>query len=149
LEDDDVLPKARPYTGNRLKMNGYYYQKAYNSFLRYKIMYINGILIDTGGIDYTIEEMDDYIRKNYIQSNGYKRSKYDWGVFFIDENNISIHQLVRDYPHREKVFEGVILNDTTFLLTKYSSENYESEEEYIYHFREFYPKPDSTNSYIK
>jgi hypothetical protein len=150
LEKDDVLPNAIPYTGNQLKMNGYYYQITYNNEIYSPlVMYSNGALITLGGVRSTLEEMDEYIRKNYIQDTWYKKNKYVWGVFFINNNTIQINQLSQDYPHRGRVQEGVILNDTTFSITKFSSGGKVREKDEIYHFREFSPKPDSTNVYIK
>ena len=150
LEKDDVLPKAMPYTGNQLKMNGYYHQiSSYNNVVSHShVMYINGVLINLWGSGNTIEEIDEYVRQR-SQEARYKKYKYNWGVFFIDDNTIRIHQLHSDYPHREWIQEGVILNDTTFKITKSFFNGRMRETELIYHFREFSPKPDSTNVYIK
>ena len=150
LEKDDELPKAIPYKGNQLIMNGYYYQVTYNNEIyRPFIMYSNGILLDIGGYGNTMEEMDKYIMRNYVQDTWYKRNKYKWGVFFIEDNTIRIHSLSQDYPHRGRVQEGVILNDMTFKITKFSSGSRVKECNDTYHFRQFSPKPDSTNVYIK
>ena len=145
LKDDDVLPNAVFYTGNQLKMNGYYHRfsKYSNSIDFPIIMYKNGILIYIENGKNSIEEMDKYIR------NHSNKNKYVWGVFFINDDKIIINRLDSDYPHVGIVMEGVILNDTTFHITKYIFENKEREFDEVYHFREFYPKPDSTNNYIK
>jgi hypothetical protein len=149
LEKDDVLPKAIPYTGNTLKIEGYYYQIAYNGIIyNPHIIYRNGVLITLGGSENSVEEMDKYIRKR-MESSRYQKIKYLWGVFFIDENIIRIYSLSQDYPHKGYSQEGIILNDTTFQITKFSSDGKIKEYNDIYHFREFSPKPDSTNVYIK
>ena len=150
-ECDDVLPKAVPFTGNQLKTNGYYYQSNTNSNNVHSvvILYSNGILIDVGSANRTFEEMDEHIRKNYVNDSWYKKNKYLWGVFFIEDNAVIFNRLNRDYPHRENVREGIILNDTTFQTMKYTSGSNVSERNEVYHFREFYPKPDSINKYIK
>ena len=150
LEKDDVLPNAISHTGNQLKKNGYYYQITYNNEIYSPlVMYGNGVLITLGGVRSTLEEMDEYIMKNYVQDTWYKKNKYNWGVFFIDDNSIRINTLSQDYPHRGFVQEGVILNDTTFKITKFSSGDRVKEHDEIYYFRKFSPKPDSTNVYIK
>ena len=150
LEKDDVLPNAIHYTENQLRMDGYYYQIAYNGEIyRPFVMYINGILINIGGFGSTIEEVDEYIRKNYVQDTWYKKNKYKWCVFFIEDNTIRINRLSEDYPHREIVQEGVILDDTTFRITKYSTDSRVKECDEMYYFREFSPKPDSINKYLK
>ena len=149
LEEDDVLPKAVPYTGNQLKLNGYYYQISFDYIVRPFFMYSNGILIDTGGSEKSLEEMDIYIRKKFFKETWFKKNKYLWGVFYINDNSIIINRLSQDYPHRGNVRDGIIFNDTTFHITKFSSEKKENEYDEVYYFREFYPKPDSTNKYIK
>ena len=143
--DDDVLPNAAPYTDNQLKMNGYYYRFSNDkSSIHFPIiMYKNGILIYMENGKDSIEEMDEHIK------NHKKKNKYVWGVFFINNDKIIINRLYSSYPHVGIVMEGVILNDTTFHITKYIFDNKESEFDEVYHFREFYPKPDSINKYIK
>lgn len=153
LEKDDILPNAIPYAGNQLKIDGYYYQiteweKGPSIFDVY-VFYENGILLNVGGNAHSVEETDQYIRKNYVQDTWYKKNKYVWGVFFIEDNTIRVNTLSPDYPHRGFVEEGVILNDTTFKITKFSSGGKVKEKDEIYHFREFSPKPDSTNVYIR
>ena len=150
LENDDVLPNAIPYTGNQLKMNGYYHQIIYNNEIyRPFVMYSNGILINIGGFGNTLEEMDEYIKKNYVQDTWYKKNKYKWCVFFVEDNTIRINRLSEDYPHRGIIQEGIILNDTTFRITKFSYNGKVEERDEMYYFRQFSPKPDSTNVYIK
>ena len=149
-EKDEVLPNAKPYTGNQLRTNGYYYLITPSDNVIYKplVLYTNGVLLFTilGSGGNTLEEMDNIIRKLYIQDTQYSKDKYNWGVFFINGNNtIKIHILSHFYPHRESVYEGVILNDTTFHITKSSNGNRND----MYHFRQFSPKPDSTNVFIK
>jgi len=149
-ECDDVLPKAVPFTGNQLKINGYYYESiSNNKAFSPMILYGNGVTIKIDDVAYNIEEMDEYIRKKYVNGSRYKKNKYIWGVFFVEDRSIRVHRLIEDYPHRENIWEGIILNDTTFQFTKYTSGNNVSERNEIYHYREFSPKPDSTNKYIK
>ena len=149
--DDDVLQSAVPYTGNQLKMNGYYHLISSDKNYIYSSLFVykNGILIDPGGLENSIEEMDDHIRNHYVKDNWYKKNKYVWGVFYINDDKIIINKLDGGYPHVGIVMEGVILNDTTFHITKYTFDNKEREFDEVYHFREFYPKPDSINKYIK
>ena len=149
LEKDEILPNAKPYTGNQLRMNGYYYRIAsHNNVISHPlILYSNGVVLyASSGAGNTIEEMDEIVRKYYVEGTRIRNNKYVWGVFFIDSNQtIRMHFLYQDYPHREYVDEGVILNDTTFHITKSSNGNRND----MYHFRQFSPKPDSTNVFIK
>ena len=150
LEKDDVLPVATPYTGNQLKINGYYYQISNDNIIYLPfIMYRNGVITEIANHRNTLEEMDEYIKSSYVNGTRYKNNKYLWGVFFINDNFVIFHRLNQDYPHHENIREGIILNDTTIQIIKYSSANYETIQNEVYHFREFSPKPDSTNVYIK
>jgi hypothetical protein len=75
-----------------------------------------------------------------------------WGVFNIKDNIIKFE---RWYPgqgaKKAYVREGIILNDTTFHITKsYRSNGSELKDaDEVYHFRKFSPKPDSTNVFVK
>ena len=146
---DDVLPKAMSYTGNLLKINGYYYQIAYDNVIyNSHVMYANGVLLNMYGTENTVEEMDEYVR-NQSKDSWAAKSKYNWGVFFIYDNTIRIHQLSGSYPHQEFIQEGIILNDTTFKIMKFTFNGKAKKKDEIYHFRTFALKPDSMNVFIK
>ena len=81
-ECDDVLPKATPFTGKQLKINGYYYEIIFNDKVYSPlILYVNGVVIKIDDVAYNIEEMDEYIRKNFVNDSWYKKNKYLWGRF--------------------------------------------------------------------
>jgi len=149
FKKDDVFLKATPYIGNQLKINGYFYQTGFDNVIyNSHVLYTNGVLLNLYGDENTIEEMDEYVRKQF-QDSWAAKSKYNWGVFFISDNTIQIHKLEGGYPHKEFIQEGVILNDMTFKITKVYSGGKIREKDEVYYFREFSPKPDSTNVYIK
>jgi hypothetical protein len=150
LEKDDVLPNAIVYDGNQLRTDGYFYQIAYNG-VKYNshFFYRNGVLLVTGDLGETLEEMDKVIKKDYVNDLWYKKNKYLWGVFAVNGERITMNTLSQDYPHYGFVDEGKILNDTIFHITKFSSDGEIRERDEVYHFRAFSPKPDSTNVYIK
>lgn len=147
------------YIGNELRIDGYYYyieQQANgnNKIRNISCFYKNGILLNMGGGASSLEEADEYIRRHYVESHPNLIYEYlKWGLFVIDNETIKFE---RYYPSDDitkwtYISEGVILNDTTFHITisyrSNGSDRYEKDE--IYHFREFYPKPDSTNNFIK
>ncbi len=80
--------------------------------------------------------------------------KYDWGVFQIDGTQIKYEKWVAsEGPFSAFTYEGVILNDTTFVINKgYRMMDIDkkapTEVNWEYHFKEFSPKPDSTNRFI-
>ena len=153
--DDDLFSlTSTPYSGDQLRTDGYYYQIGYDGktiFSSY-FFYKNGILISVGGAEPSLEIMDSYIKKYYLNGQKYKKDKLSWGVFFIEDDNIKFERWYpSERPYKSFVREGVILNDTTFHITKsYRSNGSEQrEKDEIYHFRQFSPKPDSTNVFIK
>ena len=157
-KDDDLLSlPLTPYIGNQLRIDGYYYQIADGSdfnegtIYRCYFFYENGMVLHPGGTENSLEEMDEYVigvinRQNYVDR------KYGWGVFVVEGNIIKFDRWYPGAkPYKAYVREGVILNDTTFQITKtYRSNGSElREKDEIYYFREFSPKPDSTNVFIK
>jgi len=153
--DDDLLSLTlTPYNGNQLRIDGYYYQIGYDGktiFSPY-FFYKNGILISPEGMGNSLEEMDSYIKKYYLDCQSYKKDKLDWGVFIVEGNIIKFGRWYpSERPLKAFIREGVILNDTTFQITKsYRSDSTEQRgKDEMYYFRSFSPKPDSTNVYIK
>jgi len=142
--------KKVPYKGNEIKINGYYYVKTYigtekKLYANVFFLYSNGVIINTGG--YRINEDEEKFRKNII--NGYnisvtKKYQYNYGLFQINDSIIKVEKWVTGNGGIPKsIFkQGKIINDTTFYLM------YKKKKE-IYHFKQFSPKPDSTNRFIK
>jgi len=151
LFDDKLSLPLTPYHGEQLRMDGYYYQMYDGKFYFPCFFYKNGILITAGGLNNSLGEMDESIKRRFINSQSYKTDKTTWGIFLIEDNVIRLERLYLPSPISAYIWEGIILNDTTFHITKsYRSNGKEQRKENeIYHFREFSPKPDSTNVYIK
>jgi hypothetical protein len=154
----DFILKKTPYTGNELRMDGYYYRyhECYrgNNCIDVSCFYRNGILLDMGGAALSLEEADEYIRRLFIAGSQNPNYEYlRWGLFVIDNQIIKIECY---YPNDNitkwtYIREGVILNDTTFRITSIyfpdKDEIFKANE--TYHFRQYSPKPDSTNNFIK
>jgi len=164
FKDDDLLSlPLTPYTGNQLHIDGYYYQIMDEPSLMDGILYgegsigmcyffyENGIVLYLGGRGNSLEGMDEYVIRA-MGSQNYKNIKFLWGVFVAEDSIIKIDSwFPGPKPYKAYVMEGIVLNDTTFQITKsYRSNGSElREKDEIYYFREFSPKPDSTNKYIK
>jgi len=156
FKDDELSIKKNNYTGNQLKIDGYYYTR-YGSpeKLTIYLFFNNGILLHTGD-SYEYNKLNEF--EQIITSvdfiNKLKGIKYSWGAYKIEGNNI---QFERWYPStpplKAYVRAGTILNDTTFLITEsYRMQDrkkteVDSENE-TYHFKKYTPKPDSTNNFI-
>jgi len=144
--DKELKIERTPYIGNELRIDGYYYEmgkngQIWNTFFFYR----NGLVLNGGSsnINETLEDLDN----NFV-SEAFKNSigKYNWGVFIIDGENITINRwtyspgLGSGLP--TLLQDGKIVNDTTFYFKQ-------EEEQSFYHFRQFNSKPDSTNNFIK
>jgi hypothetical protein len=87
--------------------------------------------------------------------NSYKDRKYVWGVFKINNDSIIYERwLPTEIRYKSYTYKGVIINDTTFNITERFrlvnglKDEFELRDE-TYHFRQFSPKPDSANNFIK
>jgi len=154
IEDPKPLYLQRQeYSGNHLKINGYYSQIDNNEIRTIYLFYQNGIVFSAGSPNKSLNEAD-----NYVQSLASNRSRrqycYDWGVFIIDSIKIKFERWYPGYPFPSYVRAGEIINDSTFLINEsYRMINGQKTEvqakNETYYFRAFSPKPDSTNIYIK
>lgn len=153
LSDDKLTLDKIPFTGNQLRIDGYYFQKMDNSIFTIYFFYNDGTVLYGGG-SFPISEIEDYevefTSEEWITSA--KESKIRWGLFQIEGNRISFE---RWYPSSggplpAYIRTGEILNDTTFLINKSIRSDGSNEKELneTYHFKQFSPKPDSTNGFI-
>ena len=156
-KDDKLSINRTNYTGNQLKINGYYYEKyGTPEKLTIYLFFGNGVLLHAGdGYEYNKLNEFEQIITSVEFINKLKGIKDSWGVFKVTGNII---QFERWYPGQPplKAFvrEGVILNDTTFEITESyrmvdgQKKDVHSKNE-TFHFKAFAPKPDSTNSFVQ
>ncbi len=158
LKDDELTLPLQAYTGNDMRMDGYYYQEIASTtegFGSSYFFYENGVLFYSGGfrLDQQKEIENRFIDFGWIDDSSNR--KHQWGVFIIDGGRIKFE---RWYPSSggglpAYVREGTILNDTTFRIERSyrivdGDRTEERDRNEIYHFVEFSPKPDSTNEFI-
>ena len=110
------------------------------------VFYQNGLVFTPGATYDTNEDFHIFRDTEYL--------KRHWGLFIIDKDIIQIEEykvsMIEGMPAYIKF--GTILNDTTFVLEEERRSNDGSEYSRInevYHFKQFSPKPDSTNNFIK
>jgi hypothetical protein len=155
FKDDDLSISRKEYTGNQLRIDGYYYFNYTNEedYVRIYFFYKNGMILYGGSS--LLSELPE-LEKSYKDGTYYnhvKSNKLAWGVYQIEGSKIVFEGWYGEKPYRVYGQEGVILNDTTFRINQgYRMKNgkkteVESKNE-VYHFREFSPKPDSTNSFV-
>ncbi len=142
LKDDELTLKKESYYGDELRIDGYYHQNSSNiEWTRIFFFYHNGIILES------------YIENktgNLEAVTNYSKSRY--GIFNIYSNNIKFEKWYPSSggPLPAYIRSGVIINDTTFIINKSirPQTGEEKELDQTYHFRQFSPKPDSTNNFI-
>ena len=150
---DKLRLTKTPFTGNQLRMDGYYYEHFEDGNYYYPlILYSNGIVMyGDAGTDLKILE-EKYLDEKWLEH--VKNTQSWWGIYQIGDNSIKIEMWYHSnaWFFHAYIRSGKILNDTTFVLTtiERSGKPWTKEERYRkYHFKQFSPKPDSTNIFIK
>lgn len=156
LFKDDVLSIPQTgYQGTQLRIDGYYYMSNPNSSYVVYIFYGNGTVLSAGSfISSNLPKVEETLQDPaWISAN--KEYKYDYGRFLIEGDSIRFERWYPGSPPLPAyVRAGNILNDTTFVVKEvYRMKNGEKTEEEsgrneTYHFKQFSPKPDSTNQFV-
>jgi len=155
---DKLNISKKQFSGNQLKISGYYYY-AKDSVIYSSYFFYNDGTILYGGGGGEWGNTTDNLEKNYFTNKAWLQSNKDrklsWGVFQIEGSNIKFQKWYPSSggPLKAYVREGEIINDTTFVINKlYRLKNSEiselKKENETYHFKRFTPKPDSANSFI-
>lgn len=153
MKDDKLAFYQSQYTGNQLRIDGFYYQKSDSIYYSVLCFYRNGVLLYIGN-RYTPSQLAD-LKNRIIDGSFYSsiRDKKDsWGAFKITNSGIDFqkwesaskkHYIANDYS-------GEIINDSTFRITRYMRVNKTNvtQADELYIFMKFSPKPDSTNSFV-
>jgi hypothetical protein len=155
-ESEHLTWGRQDYEGTELKTNGYYLCNTYMDTYIYFILYRNGIVIThSGGV---LKSEIDNLETSFVNGNfikGIEKDKSRWGGFRAQINKFEYQDLSSTSGNAScsSLFDlsGVILNDTTLLIN--NSYNEATMDNTIkndtFHFKQFSPKPDSTNSFIK
>lgn len=135
------------YLGSELRIDGYYYLKyesGYCSFFLYK----NGMFLSNGCTNHieSVEELDLLLSDSALQERKNKH-QYVWGLYKVIEDKVIIErwETWNGMPFKVKRSNGNLISNTKFSTS--AMKNLEVFE--IYEYREFSPKPDSTNRFIK
>jgi hypothetical protein len=150
LYDDEFVLDKTKYTGNQLKIDGYYYSPVENEdFFSLYVFYRNGIVLIPGVCDNPEECLAEF-----KPGSALFKYKYSWGLFLIDSNSISIEyyipKMIEGMP--AYIAMGDIINDTTFIIKEIKRSKNNSVRQLVnetYHYKQFSLKPDSTNIFLK
>ncbi|MEL6721198.1 MAG: hypothetical protein AAFO82_18940 [Bacteroidota bacterium] len=136
-----------------LMTDGFYYGNSYFDFsgreiYEFLVLYDNGI---GRQLDFDIlDNLEQVIDRATVSEN-----RTGWGIFRIEEDSIFYeHWLSGMGGDNVLRRSGIVLSDTTFLFTKQQivsargvTDNEEVVEQ-LFTFRQYSPKPDSTNNFI-
>ena len=155
MEDDVLSLPKQTYSGNQLRIDGYYYSRyGVPEYADVYFFYKDGIVLHGGTFPYTEVMKKETEYKNQVWIVAVKKIKAWWGIFFIEGSKIKFERWhCAEGFCKAYVREGEILNDTTFIVTQsYRMRNGQKTEVSIknetYRFRPFGPKPDSSNVFI-
>ena len=150
---DELMVNKTPYPETELRTDGYYYSNDLGiTDFRLAVFYRDGICYHLFGSSDT-QPIEDFIEQDILLNESFidnlRTTPTNIGVFNIEDKSISIEhwEASRDILALER--SGEILNDSTFILNQV--ENLQGEIEnvnYTYRFKQFSPKPDSTNMFI-
>lgn len=156
LPDEELTIARKPNTGKEIRIDGYYSGKSYQSgnttYITYIFFFSNGVVYTSTGYDSKIKDINEIIKDLDRERN----SKDYWSVFQIENDTIheqgwtnSADGFIGDYRmYSLKDDYYKIINDTTLLFERTTGYITSSHNDY-YYFKEFSPKPDSTNFVIK
>jgi hypothetical protein len=152
---EDLTIPLSPYNGNELKTNGYYYRVSQDNMgnTAYEIyfLYRNGVIL-YGGFPLLSELPEREISYSNGTYHTQASNKTSWGRYDINGNQIRLEKWFPSSGGVAPVYmlSGTIINDTLFHLTASRESNGNNSVKTInqhFHFKQFSPKPDSTNSY--
>jgi len=149
--DEELTMQRKDYTGNELRIDGYYVHYYADGMTNADFFYRNGIRLRVSGR--RVDGIADFSENRFLDVdfiNRVKGRKSNWSVFEITGDDIVIHGWAYSSGGGIPVAtrRGKILNDTTFVITSTHVHGQTSEINEVYSFRKFSPKPDSTNNFI-
>ena len=138
-KDEELMLQRIPYKGDELRIDGYYYTQ-WGTHTTVMFFYRNGITLSAmsyGSLDLNSVEKEMINRYEYIRNE-----KSGWGVFLITGDTLEAEIWTTSVGGGLPVYKwkAYIENDTTFRKIAGNV---------VYHFKQFSPKPDSTNQFIK
>ena len=150
---DQLCTPRIDFIGDELRIDGYFYHvfgPSGNEHMGVLFFFRNGVLHDITIPKVELEEREEEWRNNNWNERT-TNSRFSWGVFTVDNDVIKLERWYPGPPHITAIREGVILNDTTFKIIKsYRCDGSGLRERHeLYRFRAFYPKPDSTNNFVR
>ncbi|MGB3548963.1 MAG: hypothetical protein WBA17_18460 [Saprospiraceae bacterium] len=128
-----------------INMDGYFYTKYEYGYIAL-FFYENGVVYTTNTIEgiSDLEYLDDHIRRKHSEAKAIQL-RWFWGIYRTEGDIIKLNYWLSGtgsvYP--AEISEGKIVNPSTIRIPWINDQLNE------FKFRQFSPKPDSTNAFIK
>lgn len=150
--------QLNPDETSRLRMDGYFFCNYQNAnrmksdtltFIKGFFLFKNGFV--KGGKANIYKSQEEFLRREGITNEIVKQLKNNWGSYIISGDTIKIQQLEITRTSFTggliDVIEqrGKILNDTTIHIFEQRYGREVEKDDQVYHFRQYSPKPDSSN----
>ena len=153
-EFQELMMSRTPYNGDELRIDGYYYSDATSSDLvGLGVFYRDGVCIHFLFKPETADTLN-FIENEFLLNAEFienAKNRPNWiGVFNINGTSLDYETFETARNTNTRSYFAEIINDTTFVLQK-EVDNLTGnifEENITYRFKEFSPKPDSTNMFI-
>lgn len=155
------LITPRQSLNTNLRLDGYYVRKFTDpvsgvSRSNAKFLYKNGIALETfSQPTWSDSVVQAYLKEYYVNKENLDNNdaKY-WGIVLVSGSTITIetrNPSLGSKAERTMLEKGTIQNSTSFEISGTYDRNGKkiSSTTYLYEFKRFSPKPDSTNKYIK
>lgn len=150
FEDDRFTIDKNPFNGIELRIDGYYYTGNGDN-TTVIVLFQNGVILYAGS-GRNLDGFEELFRGNDFVS-GLKDNPFSWGLYEIKNDTISFEKYASYGSPKLYVYKtsALIEKDTTFhVFLRSRSDGTEKEKlDYSYYFKQFSPKPDSTNNIIK
>ena len=149
---DHKLTLAKSHNvSSSLLLDGIYLHTDSLDIVDLYFLYEDGTILSRGSVH--IEDLETKLEQ-LDQSNDekYKSMKFLWGKYIIEGDKIVFERWApTDKPYRAYRREGIILNETTFVIHQLSDINGNGLRviDETYRFRKTNTKPDSGNEWIK
>ena len=152
VAEDFTLQKMN-YSGINLRIEGYFFREIEEDFYELFFLFEDGVFLSGGAMRVDGEEktVDDSVL-NFIELGYYKNNQYGWGIWIVENDQIVIEKWLPGSggPYPVGRYVGEVLNDSTINIAfTYQLPPEGDEEKQQFTFREFSPKPDSTNTFIE
>jgi len=149
--------KYEQLSNNKIRLDGYYYYylknriKSPDRFIDCYFFYGNGkVLFAMGTNTKNIFQYEEYL-KGKLRIDSKNMPEY-WTNYLVKNDSIYFERIYvqSGFPHA--IYIGIILNDTTFVITKSKNKPFAKKSislDDTFHFKMFHPKPDSVFSTSK